>query len=127
MFTKSFSILFFIAIAAMLLAQSKSAFAVEMKTDPTKPPSVIVQQLVEEIKPKNKLELTAVFKLENKFYAVINDKLFSAGEYLEGIDVDMKVEKISDGTVMLRSIGQEGLLTKLSVDNEAQLSKQVLK
>ncbi|MEM0911583.1 MAG: hypothetical protein AAGJ37_11440 [Pseudomonadota bacterium] len=110
-----------------MLAQISPAVAVEKKTDPTKPPSVIVEQLVEEIKPKSAMELTAVFKRKNKLYAVINGKLFSAGEYLDGVNDDMKVEDISEGTVVLRSIGQDGRLTELSVDDEAQIIKQVVK
>lgn len=127
MFIKELSMRLFIVIISLLLVPCTAVLATETKVDPTKPPSVIVKQLVEEIKPMNDLELTAVFKRKNTLYAVINGQLFSAGEYLDGINDDLKVEEISPGTVVLRSNDQDGQLTKLSVDNDAQLTKQVVK
>jgi len=134
-FIKLFSTVYL--ATAFLLIQTSAVFAfVDAKDyqlkehkvkDPTKPPSVIVQQLAKEIKPKNELKLSAIFKRQNKLYAVINGEIFSAGEKLEGVDVDMKVEEIDAGTVVLKSLGQDELTTKLTVDEQAQISKQVVK
>lgn len=71
--------------------QHKSNNLPRVKQDPTRPPSVIVQQLAPELAIKPKYELTAIFTRNNHQYAVVNGHVVKAGDPV----ADMLITDIS--------------------------------
>lgn len=71
--------------------QNKPSNVSRAKQDPTRPPSVIVQQLAPELAIKPKYELTAIFTRNNHQYAVVNGNVVKAGDPV----ADMLITEIS--------------------------------
>lgn len=79
------------SVATNNAEQNKPSNAPRIKQDPTRPPSVIVQQLAPELAIKPKYELTAIFTRNNHQYAVVNGNVVKAGDPI----ADMLITEIS--------------------------------
>jgi len=112
------SLLFLTALAPAFAQDSNS-----QRKDPTRPPSVIIEQLAPVIEHESGLKLSAIFKRDTSLYAVINGQIFSQGDDVNG----MKVEKISQHRVVLTPNAGDREQVVLSVDDAAKLNKQVSK
>ena len=117
MFIKSiFScILFFVVHGAL-----NSALA--QQGDPTRPPSVIAQQLAP-LQANTGFELSAIFTRNNQRYAVLNGAVLKQGDEYMG----MKVTGISAFEVTLQNLRENNKDLILQVQNNAGMSKQVVK
>jgi hypothetical protein len=78
-------------IAIDAAKSNKPNYLPRVKQDPTRPPSVIVQQLAPELAIKPKYELTAIFTRDNHQYAVVNGNVVKAGDPI----ADMLITEIS--------------------------------
>jgi hypothetical protein len=116
------------AIAIDDAKPNKSSYVPRVKQDPTRPPSVIVQQLAPELAIKPKYELTAIFTRNNHQYAVVNGNVVKAGDPI----ADMLITEISafnltmkpSRTAQDRSL-QDSLVLELS--GSVNVKKQVTK
>jgi hypothetical protein len=78
--------------------ESKPSDFMHLKNDPTRPPSVMVQQLAPELMADPQYELTAIFLRNNQQYAVVNGNVVKTGDPI----ADMVVSGIS-GTKLTMS------------------------
>ncbi len=91
--------------------------------DPTRPPSVIVQQLSEELAIKPEFELTAIFTRNKQQYAVVNGTVLKTGDALD----DMVVTQISDTNITLQNTDSSQLEETLELHGALNIKKQVIK
>lgn len=91
--------------------------------DPTRPPSVIVQQLSEELAIKPEFELTAIFTRNRQQYAVVNGSVLKTGDALD----DMVVTQISDTNITLQNTDSSQLEETLELYGALNIKKQVIK
>ncbi|MFT6267466.1 MAG: hypothetical protein ACJAVV_000264 [Alphaproteobacteria bacterium] len=107
--------------------ESTSSNFMHLKSDPTRPPSVIVQQLAPELMVDPKYELTAIFMRNNQQYAVINGNVVKTGDPV----ADMFVSGISGTTLTMkygtssRDAAKDDLVIELS--GAVSVKKQVTK
>jgi len=114
--------------AAQQKITKASASSTRMKQDPTRPPSVIVQQLAPELAIKPEYELTAIFTRNNNQYAVVNGKVVKAGDPV----ADMLVTEISASNLTLQHSpsAQDTPLAEIVVielNGSVNVKKQVIK
>ncbi len=96
---------------------------ISKRLDPTKPPSVIVQQLAPELISNGNFRLSAIFKRNSTLYAVVNGEVVKAGDGIDG----MTITKISDKQVRL--VDSQGNVDDviLSIYKDDQVNKQASK
>ncbi len=107
---------FIIMSASTLQAQSVGG-------DPTRPPSVIAQQLTP-LQPQNKgFNLSAIFTRNDQRYAVLNGDVVKKGDQVLG----MQVTEINAIELTLKSLNTNAENIVLQVQNNADMKKQVVK
>lgn len=107
---------------------NKPSYVSRVKQDPTRPPSVIVQQLAPELAIKPKYELTAIFTRNNHQYAVVNGNVVKAGDpiadmlitEISAFNLTMKPSRTAQDTSL-----QDSLVLELS--GSVNVKKQVTK
>lgn len=115
-------------VASQQKEQNKLTNSFQVKQDPTRPPSVIVQQLAPELAIKPKYELTAIFTRDNHQYAVVNGNVVKAGDPL----ADMLITEISGSNLTMKhvSTSQDKALRNnvvLELSGSVNIKKQVNK
>lgn len=98
----------------------------EKLQDPTRPPSVIVQQLAPELALAPEYELTAIFTRNNQQYAVVNGTVLKKGDSL----ANMLVSEISATSLTfedLLSTEQAEQIRVLELRGAVNIKKQVRK
>ncbi|WP_395339850.1 hypothetical protein PN836_015475 [Ningiella sp. W23] len=135
MLTKSKAVLFtlFVFFSLMLATVFLQGLVFAKQTpssvsqDPTRPPSVIVQQL-QPLQKNVGFNLSAIFTRDARRYAVVNGEVLAQGDQIMGMQVMM----INDQEVTLGHLSKiDTSLSKddivLSVQNNSSMSKQVVK
>lgn len=69
-----------------------------MLRDPTRPPSVVVQQLAAQFSDNPEYQLTAIFKRNDQQYAVLNGDIVTKGDSV----ADMFVTEITGSNITMR-------------------------
>lgn len=115
-------------IASQEEAQEKPKNLRTEKQDPTRPPSVIVQQLSPELAIKPEYELTAIFTRNNLQYAVVNGNVVTRGDPV----ADMLITEISGSNLTMkqtRSSQNTALkeIVVLELSGSVNVKKQVKK
>lgn len=100
----------------------------QLRKDPTRPPSVIVQHLKPELAMKAEYELTAIFTRNNLQYAVVNGNVVKTGDPIN----DMLVTGISNSNLTMEKAAtstntssKDTLILELS--GSINVKKQVIK
>jgi hypothetical protein len=115
-------------IASQEKAQKKPLNLQRVKQDPTRPPSVMVQQLAPELAIKPEFELTAIFTRDNHQYAVVNGNVVKTGDPV----ADMLITEISRSNLTMKHIrySQDAALKEivvLELSGSVNVKKQVKK
>lgn len=96
---------------------------VKSNQDPTRPPSVIVQQLASKVEAKPEYVLTAIFMRNNQHYAVVNGNIVQAGDNIS----NMLVKEITPTNLtMLNTIEDQNRMV-LELSGATDIKKQVVK
>lgn len=93
-----------------------------LKNDPTRPPSVIVQQLKQALEVAPEYELTAIFTRDKQQYAVVNGNVVKAGDpianmlvtNITGTNLTMKNAASSEDTMVLELSGAVSIKTQVT-------------
>jgi len=109
-------------------AEKTSINSTRVKQDPTRPPSVIVQQLAPELSIKPEYELTAIFTRNNHQYAVVNGNVVKTGDPV----ANMLVTGISASNLTMEHVGTSQYASSkdilvLELSGTVNVKKQVLK
>ncbi|MFC4701076.1 hypothetical protein ACFO4O_12960 [Glaciecola siphonariae] len=107
-------------ILGALSSLTMLAFA---QQDPTRPPSVIAQQLTPLQKVNAPFNVSAIFTRNDRRYAVVNGQVLKQGDEILG----MKVSGIEASNVTLSDLTSSANDIVLQVQNNAGMSKQVVK
>lgn len=97
--------------------------ALARQQDPTRPPSIFVQQLESELERKPEFQLTAIFIRNNKQYAVVNGTVLKAGDALD----DMLVSEITPHNLTLQHAQHAKQIKVLELHGAISVKKQVVK
>lgn len=93
------------------------------KQDPTRPPSMIVQQLAPELAIKPAYELTAIFTRNNRQYAVVNGNVVKTGDPV----ANMRVAEISGSNLTLQHATSSRDIMVLELSGAVTVKTQVTK
>ena len=97
--------------------------AMAQKKDPTRPPSVIVQQLAQEVAVKPEFELTAIFTRNDQQYAVVNGAVLKTGDAF----ANMLVAEITTTQLVLEDAQTAQEVKVLELHGAINVKKQVVK
>lgn len=98
-------------------------FTYAVQQDPTRPPSVIAEQLAPLKQVQTHFQLSAIFTRKELRYAVVNGEVLKQGDEIMG----MKVQTIDSSQVRLSDPGFHKDDIVLEMQSSAGMNKQVVK